>query len=319
MAERDAAPDPPILALAGPTASGKSAVAEWLSERLPLELISVDSGQVYRGLDIGTAKPDRATRERCRYHLIDVVEPEQSYSAARFVQDAEAAIVAVRAQGRVPLLVGGTMLYLRAFERGLSPLPEADPALRARLGAELNRFGSRALHRRLAALDPLAAARIHPNDPQRLLRALEVYALTGRPLSALQRGGAARRRNLHAWVWAPSERAWLHARIAERFDAMLAAGLIAEVEALRRRPGLSPELPSMRTVGYRQVWAHLDGAYDRAELRDRAIYATRQLAKRQLTWLRQERRWTWIEADRPESPAKLARALEAVLRGGDAG
>jgi tRNA dimethylallyltransferase len=302
---------PPAIFLMGPTASGKTALACALAERFPLDLVSVDSALVYRGLDIGAAKPDAATLARHPHALVDIRDPAQPYSAAEFRGDALAAMRAITARGRVPLLVGGTGLYFRALQRGLSELPEADPALRARLAEEGARIGWPALHARLARLDPPAAARIGPNDAQRLQRALEVIELSGRPLSELQRGGHG-----EAFPWRvlklallPGERRSLHTRIAERFDAMLAAGFLDEVRALRARGDLHAELPAIRAVGYRQGWEYLDGATDAAGFRDRAIFATRQLAKRQITWLRAELDARVFD---PEVSPPLARAAEAV-------
>jgi tRNA dimethylallyltransferase len=282
-------PRPLAIFLMGPTAAGKTALACALSERFALDIVSVDSALVYRGLDIGTAKPDPATRARFPHRLIDIRDPAEPYSAAEFAADAEREMAAVAARGRVPLLVGGTGLYFRALQQGLSELPEADPALRARLAAEAATQGWGALHARLAALDPAAAARIRASDPQRIQRALEVIAITGRPLSAQQ--GAPRRRfpyRVLKLALIPAERTALHARIAERFAAMLAHGLLDEVRRLHARGDLGPDLPALRAVGYRQAWQFLDGAFDEAEFRDRAVFATRQLAKRQLTWLRGE-------------------------------
>lgn len=271
----------------GPTASGKTAAALWLAERFPLELISVDSALVYRDMDIGTAKPDRATRQRFPHALVDLISPEESYSAARFVSDALAEMAAITARGRVPLLVGGTMLYYKALLQGLSELPQADAATRAAIDAEAATRGWPALHAELARHDPETAARLAPTDAQRIQRAIEVLRLTGQPLSALQKAGntAAPDYDFLALGLLPSDRAVLHARIAERFDAMLAAGLEDEVTMLREKYRLSPDLPSMRCVGYRQVWEAQDGLIPRSELRARGIYATRQLAKRQITWL----------------------------------
>src|SRR5258706_881625 len=278
---------PAAIFLMGPTASGKTALALELAERFPLELISVDSALVYRGLDIGSAKPDAATLARHPHRLIDIREPEQSYSAAEFRADALAAMREIVATGKVPLLVGGTGLYFRALEPGLSELPEADPALRARLEAESAELGLGPMHARLAAADPLSAVRIHPNDPQRILRALEVIALTGRPLSA-QQGGVRQRLPYRALkiVLLARDRSALHASIEQRFDAMLEAGLVDEVRRLRRRPELSESKPAMRAVGYRQAWQFLEGEFELGELRARGIHATRQLAKRQCTWLK---------------------------------
>lgn len=273
----------------GPTASGKTALAERIAAELPVELISVDSALVYRGMDIGTAKP--ATPHR----LVDILDPGEPYTAARFQRDALAAIADAEAAGRIPLLVGGTMLYFRALFRGLSELPSADPALRAAISARLAERGSAALHEELARVDPAAAARIHPNDPQRIQRALEVFETSGFPISELQR-----RRNAPAFDWhklavAPADRAVLHDRIEARFRRMLEGGFVDEVAALRAR-GLDPSLPSMRAVGYRQIRAHLDGEYDLDEAVRRGVFATRQLAKRQLTWLRAEPGLEWLDS-----------------------
>ena len=302
---------PLAIFLMGPTASGKTALACELADRFPLELVSVDSALVYRGLDIGAAKPDAATLARWPHALVDIRDPVQPYSAAEFREDALAAMQAITARGRVPLLVGGTGLYFRALQRGLSELPEADPALRARLAGEAARIGWPAMHARLAQLDPAAAARIGANDAQRLQRALEVIELAGRPLSELQRGG---RSGAFPWrvlklALLPHDRRPLHARIAERFDAMLAAGFLDELRVLRARGDLHADLPAIRAVGYRQGWDHLDGQTDAAGFRDRAIFATRQLAKRQITWLRAELDARVFD---PEVAPPLARAAEAV-------
>jgi tRNA dimethylallyltransferase len=277
----------PLILLLGPTASGKSALALELARRLPLEIVSVDSAQVYRGMDIGTAKPDDATRSLVPHHLIDIIDPDAAYSAARFRADALDAIAAIRARGRAALVVGGTMLYFKALREGLSQLPGADPRVRADLDARAASEGWPALHADLARVDPLTAARLSPTDGQRIQRALEVHAITGRPISTLQgtRDGGETGDAL-AFALVPSDRSDLHRRIALRFDAMLAAGLVDELRALRQRYALDADLPSMRCVGYRQAWQFLDGACDRAGLRERGIAATRQLAKRQFTWLR---------------------------------
>jgi len=272
----------------GPTASGKTAVAQELTLRFPLEIVSVDSAQVFIDMDIGTAKPDRATLEQFPHHLIDLVTPEESYSAARFRADALRVMGEITARGKIPLLAGGTMLYFKALREGLSDLPQADAALRRAIDAEARQRGWPALHAELAKLDPEAAARLKPTDAQRIQRALEVVRLTGAPLAAslARRSESALPYRLIQLALLPSDRAVLHERIAQRFDAMLDAGLIEEVEALRRKYRLHAGLPSMRCVGYRQVWDYLEGAGDRAALREKGIAATRQLAKRQLTWLR---------------------------------
>ena len=278
----------PAILLMGPTASGKSALALALAERFDGEIVSVDSAQIYRGMDVGTAKPDAGTRARVPHHLIDVIDPTEAYSAARFARDALAAVAAIRGRGRVPILAGGTMLYFKALTAGLSTLPGADPALRARLDARAAKEGWPALHAELARVDPVTAARIEPGDSQRIQRALEVWQLAGQPLSSLQgrRDAGETLGPALPVALVPSDRARLHQEIAQRFEAMLAGGLVEELRALRRRYRLHPELPSMRCVGYRQAWAHLDGHIDAATLRERGIAATRQLAKRQFTWLR---------------------------------
>jgi len=275
------------FAVLGPTASGKSQLALRLADELPIEIVSVDSGQVYRDMDIGTAKPTRAERARVPHHLIDLVDPTEAYSAGRFREDAIAAVQAILARGRIPLLVGGTMLYYRALARGLDALPAADPMLRAEIVVEAEAKGWPAMHVELGRVDPVTASRLAPNDAQRIERALEVHRTTGRPLSALQTAARAPLPfDLLSFALVPEDRAALHARIAERFDAMLKEGLVEEVRALRQRYALHPGLPSMRCVGYRQAWGHLDGGYDRTTLREKGFAATRQLAKRQLTWLR---------------------------------
>ena len=302
----------PLICIVGPTAAGKSDIALDLAQQLGGELVSVDSALVYRGMDIGSAKPSVAERARVRHWLIDVREPDQPYSAADFVDDAEAAIADIEARGRLPLLVGGTMLYLRALLQGLSELPSSDPALRAQLAIELAERGATELHGELAAIDPAAAARIHPNDPQRLLRALEVYRQTGTPISVLQQAWrAAPRRGGVLIALAPADRSVLHERIARRFDAMLEAGFLDEVRALMQRPGMHADLPSMRAVGYRQAWGHLAGDYDLARCRELAIYATRQLAKRQLTWLRGSAGVEWFD---PTEPAAAGAIFDRVKR-----
>ncbi|MEP6678228.1 MAG: tRNA (adenosine(37)-N6)-dimethylallyltransferase MiaA [Betaproteobacteria bacterium] len=279
----------PVVLLMGPTASGKSALALALAQRFGGEIVSVDSAQVYRGMDIGTAKPDAAARACVRHHLIDIVEPTEAYSAARFVADAMGAIADIRGHGRIPIAAGGTMLYFKALTEGLSALPQADPAVRAALDARAASEGWPALHAELAQVDSATAARLAPNDAQRIQRALEVHAISGSPLSALQGRRAAASPELGPllrFALLPADRAALHAEIARRFDAMLATGLIDEVRALRARHRLDAAMPSMRCVGYRQAWDYLEGTIDATALRARAIAATRQLAKRQFTWLR---------------------------------
>ena len=278
---------PPAILLMGPTASGKTAVAMALADRFPVELVSVDSAQVFRDMDVGTAKPDRATLARYPHRLIDLISPEESYSAARFRTDALAAMAEITAAGKVPLLVGGTMLYFRALLHGLADLPQADAALRAEIDAEAAAEGWPALHAKLAVFDPSTAARLHPTDSQRLQRAVEIYRLTGRPMSALL-AESEQHRPAYDFLsigLLPADRAVLHERIARRFDEMLLAGLDEEVRKLRAKYALNLNLPSMRCVGYRQTWEAQEGIIPHKELRDRGIFATRQLAKRQITWL----------------------------------
>jgi len=278
---------PPAIFLMGPTASGKTALAVGLVERFPLEIISVDSALVYRGMNIGTAKPDTATLVRAPHHLLDIRDPTEAYSAAAFCSDAGRLMADIVARGRVPLLVGGTMLYFRALLQGLDDLPQADAGVRKTLAEEAAARGWPALHAELAEIDPATAARLMPNDAQRIGRALEIFRLTGTPMSALlRRAHAELPYRVLQLALIPSDRVVLHQRIAARCDAMLAEGLLDEVDTLRRSYALNADLPSMRAVGYRQAWACLDGDIDLKGLRDQGIAATRQLAKRQLTWLR---------------------------------
>jgi tRNA dimethylallyltransferase len=291
--------------LLGPTASGKSTLAMALAARHALEIVSVDSAQVYRGMDIGTAKPSVADRRAVPHHLIDLIDPTGRYSAGRFREDAIRAVTEIQARGRIPLLVGGTMLYYRALAQGIDALPPAEPGLRAQIDARAARHGWPALHADLARVDPATAARLAPNDAQRIQRALEVWELTGKPISALQTATApAPPFRLRAYALAPEDRAELHRRIAVRFDAMLAAGLVEELRALRAEFELQAQMPSMRCVGYRQAWRFLEGEIGAAELRETGIAATRQLAKRQLTWLR--------SLPGLEPAARLAEALGRV-------
>ncbi len=301
---------PPAIFLMGPTASGKTALAMHLVEQLPADIISVDSAQVYRHMDIGTAKPTPEELARAPHRLIDIIEPDQAYSAAEFRRDALAAMDEISAAGRIPLLVGGTGLYFRALLYGLSELPAADPALRIRLEQEAQFHGWGHMHRRLAEVDPVAAARIHPNDPQRIQRALEVFELTGRPLTELQRGNKEPilPYRVLKLARAPRERETLRRRIAQRFDIMLEQGLEQEVQGLLQR-GLTPAATSMRSVGYRQMLNYLLGEWDRATMRERGIIATRQLAKRQMTWLRAEPEVNWLY---DEDGAVNERALALV-------
>ncbi|WP_018077273.1 tRNA (adenosine(37)-N6)-dimethylallyltransferase MiaA [Thiobacillus denitrificans] len=298
---------PPAIFLMGPTASGKTALAVNLLERFPLEIISVDSALVYRGMDIGTAKPDAATLARAPHHLLDIRDPTEAYSAAAFCDDARRLMADIAARGMVPLLVGGTMLYFRALLHGLDDLPRADAALRKELESEAAGRGWPALHAELAVVDPVTAARLAPNDSQRIGRALEIFRLAGTPMSALlDRDQSELPYRVLQLALIPSDRAVLHQRIAARFDAMLTEGLLDEVETLRRSYALTPDLPAMRAVGYRQAWAYLDGDIDSVALREQGIAATRQLAKRQLTWLR-----SWPDAVMLDS---LAADLESQAK-----
>lgn len=294
---------PPAIFLMGPTASGKTDLALALARVLPCELISVDSALVYRGMDIGTAKPDRATLEAFPHHLVDIRDPSEAYSAADFRRDALAAMADITARGRIPLLVGGTMLYYKALLDGLADMPGADAEVRAELEARAEQDGLAALHAELQAVDPQSAARIHPNDPQRLVRALEVFRVSGMTMTQLreqQSEAAAEGGGLPYTVAqlaiAPAQRQILHERIAKRFDLMLEQGFVAEVERLHRRGDLHGEMPSIRAVGYRQVWDHLEGRLSAAQMRERGIIATRQLAKRQFTWLRSWQNVHWLDS-----------------------
>ena len=300
----------------GPTGAGKTDLAAGLVAEFPLEIVSVDAAMVFRGMDIGTAKPDRELLARAPHHLIDVIDPAESYSAARFLADADAAIRSIESRGRTPLLVGGTMLYFRAFQSGLARLPAADPAIRERLEARAASAGWPALHAELARLDPAAASRIRPNDRQRIQRALEVIERTGRPMSAQlaeDLRGATRGADL-SLVLSPADRAALFERIARRFDAMLVQGLVAEVETLRARGDLHAGLPALRLIGYRQLWDHLEGATTLAEATLKAVAATRQLARRQLTWLRAEPGAEWFDPFETETPERIAARIAEWFR-----
>ena len=299
------------ILLMGPTGAGKSELALRLCEALPLEIISVDSAMVYRGMDIGTAKPDAATRARIPHHLIDIRDPAESYSAGRFVLDAAAAAQDIWHRGKTPLLVGGTMLYFHALTEGMATLPRADMAVRAAIDAEAERVGWTQMHRRLAQVDNLAAARIHANDPQRIQRALEVHQITGQSLTSLQqtRMSALADANVIEIAIAPLERRDLHTKIGKRFRSMLDAGLLEEVRRIRDGGGITPEHPAMRAVGYRQLWRHLSGLCSLREAEDLAVVATRQLAKRQFTWLRRRGNAQWFDSMHPEAASKILDAL----------
>lgn len=308
---------PLVICLAGPTAAGKSASTLALAERWPLEIVNVDSATIYRGMDIGTAKPSPAEQAQVPQHLLDIRDPAQSYSAAEFRADALRLIDEIRARGRIPLLAGGTMMYYKALRDGLDDLPQADPALRAELEARAARDGWPALHAELARLDPVTAARLAPNDSQRIQRALEICRLSGQPMSALlgrQRAAAGDDDNRYLTIsLEPSERAALHARIEQRFDAMLASGLLEEVRGLHARADLHPGLPSVRCVGYRQMWAHLDGEISLEEAREQGIAATRQLAKRQITWLRAQPERVIVDCLAADAVARTIDAVAAAL------
>ncbi|MEO8102407.1 MAG: tRNA (adenosine(37)-N6)-dimethylallyltransferase MiaA [Betaproteobacteria bacterium] len=308
---------PKAIFILGPTASGKTALALHLANCLPVEIVSIDSALVYRDMNIGTAKPDAATLDRHPHHLVELIDPTEAYSAARFCHDAFAAMRGIVARGNVPLLVGGTMLYAKALLGGLSDLPEADIAVRAELESRAARIGWPAMHRELARVDPLTAQRLQPADSQRIQRALEVYQLTGTPLSSLQTRAAGQANFPYLALkfgLIPGDRAVLHRRIADRFDVMLAAGLVDELRRLRERFALSPEMPSMRCVGYRQAWEYIDGDIDERSLRDKGIAATRQLAKRQMTWLRSMQDMELLDCLQDNLPAIVSERCARFLR-----
>ncbi|MBM4228477.1 MAG: tRNA (adenosine(37)-N6)-dimethylallyltransferase MiaA [Gammaproteobacteria bacterium] len=305
----------PVVMLMGPTGAGKSAMALALAQEFGGEIVNVDSAQVYRGMDIGTAKASPAERRTVPHHLLDLCDPAEVYSAARFRADALVTISEIRARGRIPLLVGGTGLYFRALLQGLSDLPAADPVIRSGLRTELERSGSQTLHARLARLDPRAAARIHPNDPQRILRALEVHAQTGQPMSTLleRTSDTVLPFPVVIWVLAPATREALHARLARRFLSMLERGFVNEVMALWSRGDLSPDMPALRAVGYRAVWRYLEGRVTHAAMVDEAIVATRQLAKRQFTWFRSMSDTTWWDSADMAVGQRLRQAFAKLL------
>ncbi|MGC1386830.1 MAG: tRNA (adenosine(37)-N6)-dimethylallyltransferase MiaA [Steroidobacteraceae bacterium] len=306
------------LLLMGPTGAGKSDLAIRLASSLPFEIVSVDSAQVYRGMDIGTAKPDLQTRRAIAHHLVDIRDPVTGYSAGEFVRDANQAMQDIWRRGRQPLLIGGTMLYFHALTLGLAELPEADQRVREQIDAQAAAGGWAGVHEELARVDPAAAARIHVNDPQRIQRALEVYRVTGEPITRLQqcRTSAFAGVDVVEIAVAPLERAVLHRRIESRFMAMLAAGLLDEVSALRARGDLNAEHPSMRAVGYRQAWSYLAGQCGLEEAKQQAVAATRQLAKRQLTWLRRREKLQWFDSMHSDVAAKV---MNALSRSGFAG
>lgn len=305
---------PLAIALMGPTAAGKTDLAIALHEHLGADIISVDSALIYRGMDIGTAKPSAEELRRAPHRLIDIRDPAEAYSAAEFVRDASAAMEEIVAAGRIPLLVGGTMLYFKALLEGLSPMPPSDPKIRAQIEQEAAKSGWPAMHAQLAEIDPECAARLHPNHSQRISRALEVYRISGKPMSEWQAAEGQGLLDSYRWIQvavAPQERSVLHRRIAERFDKMLRIGFIEEVEALFRRGDLHEDMPSIRAVGYRQVWQYLKGEISASEMREQGIAATRQLAKRQLTWLRGWHALNWINT---LDDAGKALANDEILR-----
>ena len=309
------------IALAGPTASGKTAAALAIAQHYPVEIISVDSALVYCGMDIGTAKPTAFELAAVPHHLIDIRDPLQAYSAAEFVLDAQRLIGEITARGKLPLLVGGTMLYFKALIDGLDDMPKADPAVRAVLATEASSKGWPALHAELAVVDPVTAARLEPQDSQRISRALEVFRISGQPLSFFHQRNStkniadcAHKQSAAPLIsLEPTDRSWLHARIAQRFDAMLAGGFLDEVKALRARGDLGADLPSMRCVGYRQAWEALDGSSPMSELRDKGVFATRQLAKRQITWLRSMPQRKVVACDDPTALQQVLDLVQAAV------
>jgi len=305
---------PFCINLAGPTAAGKTAAALAIAQEHDCEIISVDSALVYRGMDIGTAKPSAAELATVPHHLINIRDPLQAYSAAEFVSDTHALIADISARGKLPLLVGGTMLYFKALADGIDPMPAANAEVRARIESEAQQLGWPAMHAQLAQVDPATAARLAPADSQRIQRALEVYRLSGLPLSHFQvRKDAAPKSSAPLIALEPQDRAWLHTRIAQRFDLMLAQGLVEEVKTLRARGDLHPNLPSMRCVGYRQVWEALDGVTPTSEVRDKGVFATRQLAKRQITWLRSMPARQVVACDAPDALGQVLRVVRSLL------
>ncbi|EHD20010.1 MULTISPECIES: tRNA (adenosine(37)-N6)-dimethylallyltransferase MiaA [Brenneria] len=309
MSDFATAPYPPAIFIMGPTASGKTALAMALRQYLPVELISVDSALIYKGMDIGTAKPSAQELARAPHRLIDILDPAQAYSAADFRRDALREMAQISASGRIPLLVGGTMLYFKALLEGLSPLPPADAAVRQRIEEQAKAVGWEAMHRRLCEIDPVAAVRIHPNDPQRLSRALEVFFVSGNTLTDLTKtAGETLPYRVHQFAIAPATRELLHQRIELRFHQMLAAGFEAEARGLFARNDLHRDLPSIRCVGYRQMWSYLSGEIDYDEMVYRGVCATRQLAKRQMTWLRGWDAVHWLDSEKPQE------ALDKVIQ-----
>jgi tRNA dimethylallyltransferase len=308
---------PPAIFLMGPTASGKTALAVTLAQTLNAEIISVDSALVFKGMDIGTAKPTLIERGGITHHLIDILDASESFSTGQFRNRALELMQAITNRSKLPLLVGGTMLYFNALTNGLAVLPESNPIIREKLNTELAQLGNLALHQRLASIDPAAAARIHPNDPQRIQRALEVFELSGKPISSFFAQEADLAYRVLKIMVAPSDRAVLHAKIAQRFEQMLALGFIDEVQALYQREDLNETLPAIRAVGYRQAWSYLQGEYGLEEMREKAIAATRQLAKRQFTWLRKETDALQFASEDNDLVAKALAASRAFLASED--
>jgi tRNA dimethylallyltransferase len=306
---------PQLFFLFGPTASGKTSLAVELAKTIDAEVVSVDSALVYKHMNIGTAKPNSDEQQSIPHHLIDVCEPSEPYSVARFSHDACEVIDDIVSRGKRVVLAGGTMMYFHALEHGLAPLPNADANLRLQLEQEAKELGWAALHERLSSVDPVSAERIHPNDPQRLQRALEVYMISGEPLSELQKQTSSPL-SLQPIKFAllPEDRAWLHKRIAIRLQMMFDDGLVDELRDLRQMPGLHDDLPSMRSVGYRQVWQMLDGVYNEEQCKEKVLVATRQLAKRQLTWIRSASNYTTIPADTLDTQAQLQRVLQVCQK-----
>lgn len=307
--------DTPVVLIMGPTGAGKTDLAIHLADRLPIEIVSVDSAMVYRGMDIGTGKPPREVLQRYPHHLVDILDPSQSYSAGQFVRDAWRAIDDIRARGKVPLLAGGTMLYFRALRRGLAEMPQANPEVRSEIDAEGARLGWPGMHARLAAIDPIAAARIQPNDAQRIQRALEVHRLTGKTLTELHAAAVPQRPALRfaAFAWSPADRAKLYEGIEARLHRMVAEGFLDEVRRLYLRGDLHAMLPAVRSVGYRQLWEHLAKGGSLEFAVTRAIYATRHLARRQLIWLRSEEEVQWLDALEPQARARMKQAISALI------
>lgn len=305
----------PVIMIMGPTASGKTSLGLELAQHFPVEIISVDSALVYKSMDIGTSKPDQSMLDIAPHHLIDICDPVEAYSAAQFRNDALRLMDSISQKGKVPLLVGGTMLYYRALLNGLSELPSADPEVRVRLEQMLAESGLQALHQKLKSIDPVAAARIHPNDPQRIQRALEVYEITGKPISVWwqEQSDNSLPYNIVKLATMPEDRSLLHKIIEQRFDEMLEQGFVEEVESLRARGDLDLDKPSMRCVGYRQIWQYLDGEFDYAAMRNKGVVATRQLAKRQLTWLRREEDLHWITTAQTDTLQQALAKLASYL------